>query len=57
MKIGLNEKDSKIIKQNKTYTLIDNSKLERLVVSKTILHPKRIPTVIIMLVRRRCITL
>ena len=29
MKIGLNEKDSKIIKQNKTYTLIDNSKLER----------------------------
>ena len=39
MKIKLNEKDSKILKQNETYTLLDNTKLKRLVVSKTILHP------------------
>ena len=41
MKIKLNEKDSKILKQNETYTLLDNTKLENLVVSKTILHPKK----------------
>ena len=39
MKIKLNERDSKILKQNETYTVIDNTKLNRLVVSKTILHP------------------
>jgi mannose-6-phosphate isomerase-like protein (cupin superfamily) len=41
MKIKLNEKDSKILKQNETYTLLDNTKLNNLVVSKTILHPKK----------------
>ena len=41
MKIELNEKDSKILKQNETYTLLDNTTLERLVISKTILHPKK----------------
>jgi mannose-6-phosphate isomerase-like protein (cupin superfamily) len=41
MKIKLNEKDSKILKQNETYTLLDNTKLKKLVVSKTILHPKK----------------
>ena len=30
---------SKIVKQNETYTLSDNTKLNNLVVSKTILHP------------------
>ena len=39
MKIYLDEKDSKIIKQNETYTLIDNTDLNGLIVSKTILHP------------------
>ena len=39
MKIKLNEKDSKILKQNETYTLLDNTSLKNLVVSKTILHP------------------
>ena len=39
MKIKLNEKDSKILKQNETYTLLDNTTLSNLVVSKTILHP------------------
>ncbi len=39
MKIKLNEKDSKILKQNETYTLLDNTTLKKLVVSKTILHP------------------
>ena len=39
MKIKLNELDSDIVKQNETYTLLDNSKLNNLVVSKTILHP------------------
>ena len=41
MKIKLNERDSEIIKRNKTYTLVDNTKLDRLVVSKTILHPEK----------------
>jgi len=41
MKIKLNEQDSKVLKQNDTYTLLDNTTLERLVVSKTILHPKK----------------
>ena len=39
MKIKLNEKDSKILKQNETYTLLDNTSLKNLVASKTILHP------------------
>ena len=30
---------SKIVKQNETYTLLENTKLNNLVVSKTILHP------------------
>ena len=38
MKIKLNNKDSKIVKDNKTYTLLDNTELNNLVVSKTILH-------------------
>ena len=41
MKIQLNEKDSKILKQNETYTLLDNTSLKNLVVSKTILHPQK----------------
>ena len=32
---------SKIVKQNETYTLLDNTKLNNLVVSKTILHPNQ----------------
>ena len=39
MKINLDGQDSKIVKQNETYTLIDNTDLNGLVVSKTILHP------------------
>ena len=39
MKIRLDSIDSKIVKNNKTYTLLDNTKLNNLVVSKTILHP------------------
>ena len=40
MRIKLNKEDSTIIKQNKTYTVIDNTEvLNNLVVSKTILHP------------------
>ncbi len=39
MKIKLNELDSNIVKQNDTYTLLDNTTLNNLVVSKTILHP------------------
>jgi len=39
MKIKLDNKDSKIVKDNKTYTLLDNTELKNLVVSKTILHP------------------
>ena len=39
MKIKLNDVDSKIVKENSTYTLVDNTDLKNLVVSKTILHP------------------
>ena len=39
MRIRLNENDSNVIKQNETYTLVDNTTLNNLVVSKTILHP------------------
>ena len=39
MIIKLDKNDSKIVKDNETYTLLDNTKLNNLVVSKTILHP------------------
>ena len=38
MKIKLNDNDSEIVKQNETYTLLDNTTLNNLVISKTILH-------------------
>ena len=38
MKINLNDNDSNVIKSNPTYTLIDNTTLNNLIVSKTILH-------------------
>ena len=38
MKIKLDKTDSKVIKSNKTYDVIDNTDLDNLVVSKTILH-------------------
>ena len=44
MKINLDNQDSKVVKQNDTYTLIDNTELNNLVVSKTILHPKKSTT-------------
>jgi oxalate decarboxylase/phosphoglucose isomerase-like protein (cupin superfamily) len=44
MKIRLDNKDSKIVKDNDTYRLIDNTKLNNLVVSKTILHPGKCTT-------------
>ena len=44
MKINLNGEDSKIVKQIETYTLIDNTDLNGLVVSKTILHPEKSTT-------------
>ena len=44
MKIKLNNLDSKIVKENETYTLVDNTRLNNLVVSKTILHPKKCTT-------------
>ncbi len=39
MKIKLDNRDSKIVKDNDTYRLLDNTELNNLVVSKTILHP------------------
>jgi len=44
MKIRLNESDSKIVKDNDTYRLIDNTELNNLIVSKTILHPRMCTT-------------
>jgi len=44
MKIRLDNQDSKIVKDNDTYRLIDNTELNNLVVSKTILHPGKCTT-------------
>ena len=44
MKIRLDNKDSKIVKDNDTYRLIDNTNLNNLVISKTILHPGKCTT-------------
>tara|TARA_A100001011_G_scaffold172315_1_gene181130 strand:- start:17 stop:361 length:345 start_codon:yes stop_codon:yes gene_type:complete len=41
MKINFNAEDSKVIKSNETYDVIDNTNLKNLIVSKTILHPKK----------------
>ena len=41
MKIRLDNKDSKVVKENDTYRLLDNTSLNNLVVSKTILHPDK----------------
>ena len=41
MQIRLDNKDSKIVKDNETYRLLDNTTLNNLVVSKTILHPHK----------------
>tara|TARA_R110001583_G_scaffold25807_12_gene93422 strand:- start:265 stop:594 length:330 start_codon:yes stop_codon:yes gene_type:complete len=38
MNIKLDKNDSNVVKENETYTLIDNTELNNLVVSKTILH-------------------
>ena len=39
MKIKLDKSDSKVIHSNETYDVIDNTNLNNLIVSKTILHP------------------
>ena len=41
MKIELNRDDSNLVKDNETYTLLDNTTLNKLIVSKTILHPSQ----------------
>ena len=38
MKIKLDKTDSKVVKSNETYDVIDNTNLDKLIVSKTILH-------------------
>jgi len=39
MQIKLDKIDSTVVKSNETYDVIDNTNLNNLVVSKTILHP------------------
>tara|TARA_R110002020_G_scaffold262099_2_gene476414 strand:+ start:96 stop:443 length:348 start_codon:yes stop_codon:yes gene_type:complete len=39
VKIKLDKTDSKVVKSNETYDVIDNTNLDKLIVSKTILHP------------------
>ena len=39
MKIKLDKTDSTVVKSNETYDVIDNTNLDKLIVSKTILHP------------------
>ena len=46
MKVGIDTLDpgARIVKENETYTVIDNTLLNGLVVSKTILHPEKMTT-------------
>jgi len=39
MRIKLDKTDSTVVKSNETYDVIDNTNLNNLVISKTILHP------------------
>jgi len=39
MKIKLDKTDSKVVHSNETYDVIDNTNLDKLIVSKTVLHP------------------
>ena len=39
MKIKLDKTDSTVVKSNETYDVIDNTNLNKLIVSKTVLHP------------------
>ena len=39
MKINLDKTDSKVVHSNETYDVIDNANLDKLIVSKTVLHP------------------
>tara|TARA_R110000824_G_scaffold206208_1_gene391233 strand:+ start:621 stop:950 length:330 start_codon:yes stop_codon:yes gene_type:complete len=39
LKIKLDKTDSKVVHSNETYDVIDNTNLDKLIVSKTILHP------------------
>ena len=38
MKIKLDKTDSKVVHSNETYDVIDNTNLDKLIVSKTVLH-------------------
>tara|TARA_B100000287_G_scaffold327180_1_gene311596 strand:+ start:852 stop:1181 length:330 start_codon:yes stop_codon:yes gene_type:complete len=39
MQIKLDKTDSKVVHSNETYDVIDNTSLDGLIVSKTVLHP------------------
>ena len=39
MQIKLDKTDSTVVKSNETYDVIDNTSLDKLIVSKTVLHP------------------
>ena len=41
MKINLDRGDGVMVKSNETYDVIDNTNLDKLIVSKTILHPNK----------------
>ena len=44
MKLRNDTLGGKIVKKNETYTVVDNTSLQNLVVSKTILHPTKATT-------------
>tara|TARA_R110000851_G_scaffold309151_1_gene468502 strand:- start:371 stop:703 length:333 start_codon:yes stop_codon:yes gene_type:complete len=41
MKLSIDDIDGKVVKSNDTYNVIDNTALNELVVSKTVLHPNK----------------
>ena len=41
MKIRLDKTDSTVVNSNETYDVIDNTNLDKLIASKTILHPDK----------------
>ena len=57
VKIKLDKTDSKVIHSNDTYDVIDNTNLDKLIVSKTILHVGKQTGVIIIVDKKRYISL
>ena len=55
MKVRLDNNDSTVVKNNDTYVVIDNTHLNGLVTSKTVLHPNKETTGHVHPGKKKCI--